>query len=221
MLTLSHSANVPPLLCKVKLSIVGAAASAELGAMAPSPAMTIAAAVKRLTALIGSPFPVPPSRYVRGLTESSRGGIPSPLAGSPGGGSSQVAIWAPTPARSPATARRCSRTSSTITRWGEAVMRTMNVRETSMAATVGRGAHRSLTAVHSSTPVDGGALWAYLRPMLTTARGGLIESAGVVTRIALALEQGSVLLVAGAGYGKTTALRQALERAGAVAAWVR
>src|SRR5256885_13877637 len=57
--------------------------------------------------------------------------------------------------------------------------------------------------------------------MVTVARGGLIERADVGARIASALEQGSLLLVAGAGYGKTTALRQALERTGAVAAWVR
>jgi DNA-binding SARP family transcriptional activator len=56
---------------------------------------------------------------------------------------------------------------------------------------------------------------------MLTARGGLIERAGVSTRIASALEQGSLLVVAGAGYGKTTALRQALERTGAIAAWVR
>src|SRR5436305_10974324 len=57
--------------------------------------------------------------------------------------------------------------------------------------------------------------------MVTVARGGLIERADVGARIASALEQGSLLVIAGAGYGKTTALRQALDRSRVAAAWVR
>jgi DNA-binding SARP family transcriptional activator len=57
--------------------------------------------------------------------------------------------------------------------------------------------------------------------MLTAARGGLIERAGLGATIASALERGSLLVVAGAGYGKTTSLRQALDRTGAISAWVR
>lgn len=57
--------------------------------------------------------------------------------------------------------------------------------------------------------------------MLTLARGGLIERPGVKARIAAALRDGSVLLIAGAGYGKTTALRQALGQTDRKAAWVR
>lgn len=57
--------------------------------------------------------------------------------------------------------------------------------------------------------------------MLTTAKAGLIERTGVTGLIIGGLEGGSVLLIAGAGYGKTTALRQALDRSGSAAAWVR
>jgi ATP/maltotriose-dependent transcriptional regulator MalT len=57
--------------------------------------------------------------------------------------------------------------------------------------------------------------------MLTTAGAGLIERRGVTAQIAAALEHGSLLLVAGAGYGKTTALRQAVGEAGKSVAWVR
>src|SRR4051794_41728780 len=39
-------------------------------------------------------------------------------------------------------------------------------------------------------------------------------------RLAAALDAGSVLLVAGAGYGKTTALEEALELAGRRSVWV-
>jgi DNA-binding SARP family transcriptional activator/tetratricopeptide (TPR) repeat protein len=57
--------------------------------------------------------------------------------------------------------------------------------------------------------------------MLTVAMGGLIEREGVTARIIAALDGGSVLVIAGAGYGKTTALRAALARGGLLAAWVR
>ena len=57
--------------------------------------------------------------------------------------------------------------------------------------------------------------------MLTMARGGLIERRGVTAQIATALRDGSLLLIAGAGYGKTTALRQALGQSDRGAAWVR
>ena len=56
--------------------------------------------------------------------------------------------------------------------------------------------------------------------MLLSARGGLIERTDVAASIVAALERGSLQVIAGAGYGKTTALRQALDP-GPRSAWVR
>lgn len=50
---------------------------------------------------------------------------------------------------------------------------------------------------------------------------GQIERAALVERLSTALESGDVLLTAGAGYGKTTALEQALDAFCPNAAWVR
>ena len=79
------------------------------------------------------------------------------------------------------------------------------------AATLGGGAHAILTP-----GAPGGLTTANGRPivaaMLTAARGGLIERRGLRARITAALRDGSVVLIAGAGYGKTTALQQALVR---------
>lgn len=50
---------------------------------------------------------------------------------------------------------------------------------------------------------------------------GRLERPGLARRIAGALNRGSLLVVAPAGYGKTTALEEALELEGRVAAWVR
>jgi ATP/maltotriose-dependent transcriptional regulator MalT/DNA-binding SARP family transcriptional activator len=57
--------------------------------------------------------------------------------------------------------------------------------------------------------------------MLSTARGGLIERRDVTRRIVAALDRGGVLAVAGAGYGKTTALQQALGTTRDAVAWIR
>ncbi|HEX3974790.1 MAG TPA: BTAD domain-containing putative transcriptional regulator [Solirubrobacteraceae bacterium] len=57
--------------------------------------------------------------------------------------------------------------------------------------------------------------------MVTDIATGAMDRAGLSARIADALGAGSVLLIADAGFGKTTALRQALQRGGLRAAWVR
>lgn len=50
---------------------------------------------------------------------------------------------------------------------------------------------------------------------------GVIHRPALAGLVAAALDDGAVLLVAGAGYGKTTALEQGLRESGADAAWVR
>ena len=57
--------------------------------------------------------------------------------------------------------------------------------------------------------------------MVTDVATGAMDRAGLSARIADALATGSVMVIADAGFGKTTALRQALERGTARAAWVR
>jgi LuxR family maltose regulon positive regulatory protein len=52
------------------------------------------------------------------------------------------------------------------------------------------------------------------------ASGGVIERAGLSSRILAALRGGSLLVVADAGFGKTTALRQALAKSELDVAWV-
>src|SRR4051794_41416572 len=47
-----------------------------------------------------------------------------------------------------------------------------------------------------------------------------IARPALARRLATALEAGPVLLVAGAGYGKTTALEEAIELAGVRVAWI-
>ena len=58
-------------------------------------------------------------------------------------------------------------------------------------------------------------------PMVMDVATGAMDRAGLSATIADALEAGSLLLIADAGYGKTTALRQGLRRGGLNAAWVR
>src|SRR5687768_16343992 len=59
--------------------------------------------------------------------------------------------------------------------------------------------------------------------MATTAGGPLpvLERPDLRARICSAVDAGSLLLVADAGFGKTTALRDALDHGGHHAAWVR
>jgi ATP/maltotriose-dependent transcriptional regulator MalT/DNA-binding SARP family transcriptional activator len=57
--------------------------------------------------------------------------------------------------------------------------------------------------------------------MVTDAAVGAIERAGLTARILAALDAGSLLLVADAGFGKTTALTQGLRAGGLDTAWVR
>lgn len=57
--------------------------------------------------------------------------------------------------------------------------------------------------------------------MVTEVATGAMDRAGLSARIGDALDAGSVLVIADAGFGKTTALRQALTRAAVHAAWVR
>ena len=59
--------------------------------------------------------------------------------------------------------------------------------------------------------------------MATDGRGRapVLERPDLRRRILSALDAGSLLLIADAGFGKTTALRDALEHAGLGAAWVR
>ena len=49
----------------------------------------------------------------------------------------------------------------------------------------------------------------------------MLERPDLRARIRSALDAGSLLLIADAGFGKTTALRDALEHDGRDAAWVR
>jgi LuxR family transcriptional regulator, maltose regulon positive regulatory protein len=57
--------------------------------------------------------------------------------------------------------------------------------------------------------------------MVTDVAAGAIERADLTNRILAALDAGSLLLVADAGFGKTTALTQALRAGGFDTAWVR
>ena len=57
--------------------------------------------------------------------------------------------------------------------------------------------------------------------MVTHVAMGSIERVGLAARIVGALDAGSLLLIADAGFGKTTALQQGLERGGFGAAWIR
>ncbi len=56
--------------------------------------------------------------------------------------------------------------------------------------------------------------------MVTVLATGAIERPGLSAHIDLALDAGSLLVIADAGFGKTTALRQALERTRVNAAWI-
>jgi ATP/maltotriose-dependent transcriptional regulator MalT/DNA-binding SARP family transcriptional activator len=57
--------------------------------------------------------------------------------------------------------------------------------------------------------------------MVTDVATGAMDRAGLSATIADALAAGSLLVIADAGFGKTTALRQGLARGGLNAAWVR